>query len=145
MGQLVPWPGSNPVRNRVVDGFRVLGHGCFYPGCLFDWLKLKEVSQICKMSCPKLWGAARQGLPSHGGKMQLFYTILIRQPSPPSLNTLQSRYFEMQFLANSPCMNLGARVQTSYWHIGGDISCDRELPAVCLLKGKPVRIDNFPA
>ena len=84
--------------------------------------KLKEVSQICKMSCPKLWGAARQGLPSHGGKMQLFYTILIRQPSPPSLNTLQSRYFEMQFLANSPCMNLGARFQTSYWHIGGDTS-----------------------
>ena len=84
--------------------------------------KLKEVSQICKMSCPKLWGAARQGLPSHGGKMQLFYTILIRQPSPPSLNTLQSRYFEMQFLANSPCMNLGARDQTSYWHIGGDTS-----------------------
>ena len=74
--------------------------------------------------------------------MQLFYTILIRQPSPPSLNTLQSRYFEMQFLANSPCMNLGARFQTSYWHIGGDTSA---VIAVCLLKGMPVRFDNFPA
>ena len=104
--------------------------------------KLKEVSQICKMSCPKLWGAARQGLPSHGGKMQLFYTILIRQPSPPSLNTLQSRYFEMQlFLANSPCMNLGARDQASW----GYISWYKELSALCLLKGLPVRILNFPA
>ena len=47
--------------------------------------KLKEVSQICKMRCPNLWGAARQGLPGHRRKMQLFYTILIRQPfaGPP--------------------------------------------------------------
>ena len=111
-----PWgglTGSNLVRNRA-GWIRGLRSGLLLSGepCLTgEGLGVEEGLEGGVANLQDEVSEALRGRPTAAarapGKMQLFYTILIRQPSPrPPLYVSQSKLFEMQlFNANSPiCM-----------------------------------------